>query len=192
MTTNRPTSDCVCCYGDLPMDGCPVHAPVYQRVDLARRFPYQLPVWLAIGGVFLAALLDLGCPRSAEAQEPPPPVYRVAPLDIQSDEAIARCADEEGLAGWLQHIDRKGQFVGAADVYCAVKQPPAPEPTNRITFAIGPFNQSESEREECYAVIGFRGQGFMVAAPPKAVVCLWFRDLAAKKVKGRLVFEVEE
>ena len=28
---------------------------------------------------------------------------------------------------------------------------------------------------------------FMVAAPPNAIVCVWFRDLAEKGVRGRLV-----
>jgi len=115
-----------------------VHDPVYQRIDRARRFSHQLPVWLALAGIVVAAVWELACPTPVQ--------------------------------------------VGAQSM----------APGDRITFAIGPIHQTESEREECYASIGFnRELAFMVAAPPNAIVCLWFRDLAAKKVRGRLVFEIE-
>lgn len=62
----------------------------------------------------------------------------------------------------------------------------------RYTLTIGPISQTSTERQECYATIGFNPkEGFMVAAPPGAVVCLRLQELADRKVKGRLVFEVE-
>lgn len=72
--------------------------------------------------------------------------------------------------------------------------PPVSAQTDeRYTLTIGPINQTESERTECYATIGFNPkEGFMIAAPPGAIVCLRLQELADRKVKGRLVFEVEK
>ena len=46
--------------------------------------------------------------------------HRVYLLDIASAPAIATCSDAGGLVGWLQPIDRDGDYVGVADVYCVV------------------------------------------------------------------------
>lgn len=68
----------------------------------------------------------------------------------------------------------------------------SPEVAERYTLTIGPISQTSTERDECYATIGFNPkEGFMIAAPPGAVVCLRLQELADRKVKGRLVFEVE-
>lgn len=38
------------------------------------RYGWRLPVWLALAGIVVAALLELACPTLAEAQDSRPPV----------------------------------------------------------------------------------------------------------------------
>lgn len=43
-------------------------------------------------------------------------------LDVSSDEAIAKCSRDGGLAGWLQRIAPNGDFIEPpARPYCVVR-----------------------------------------------------------------------
>lgn len=59
-------------------------------------------------------------------------------------------------------------------------------------FARGNVTQSDQEADECYVNIGHGPDALMVTAHPANMVCQRFRELAAGKRYGRLVFEVEE
>jgi hypothetical protein len=86
-----------------------------------------------------------------------------------------------------------GVFAGALwDFACPQRVDGQTASAEAYTLAMGPLSQTETEREECYATIGFNPkQGFMIAAPPQAVVCMRLRELAARGVRVRLVLEVE-
>ena len=58
--------------------------------------------------------------EKSQAPKVPKDLYRVFLLDTTSDEAIARCSRAGGIAGWLSVIEENGDYVGAADIYCAV------------------------------------------------------------------------
>ena len=49
--------------------------------------------------------------------------YRVEPLDVNDDAAVARCGRERGRAGWLQHIDEVGDYIEPpASIYCVTEK----------------------------------------------------------------------
>lgn len=46
-------------------------------------------------------------------------------IDLQSDDTIARCGRNGGLAGWLQRIDEQGEYIDPpAELYCVIREKP--------------------------------------------------------------------